>query len=161
MSVICDIFVRGDPKAQPRQRHFAMKTKGGGYTARSYDPGTAEGWKSQIAVAIREHLPTTPYDEPLRVDLDFYFKRPKRLLRRQDPDGPIPFTSKPDRDNLDKAVLDALTQCGFWADDALACGGEVWKWYARKDGPAGARIKISTLEAEAPGLVAMEVGEQV
>jgi len=41
-------FVSGDPKAQPRIRAFAINGH-----ARVYDPGTAEGWKSLIAVAAR------------------------------------------------------------------------------------------------------------
>ena len=75
-------FVRGQPKAQPRGRAFAVGGK-----ARIYNPATAEGWKGAIACAALQHLPTEPLTGPLRVDIDFFLPRPKRLMRRKDADG--------------------------------------------------------------------------
>jgi Holliday junction resolvase RusA-like endonuclease len=144
MAILLDIFVEGEPKAQPRPRAFARKF-GNKYSARVYDAGTAEGWKGLIAQSVRPHLAPTPHDVPLRVDIDFYFHRPGRLLRKRDPDGAIPHTSKPDRDNLDKAVMDALTQIQFWRDDGQACEGTIRKFYAAKGARAGAAISIQTL----------------
>jgi Holliday junction resolvase RusA-like endonuclease len=108
-----------------------------------YDPGTAEGWKGCIAMAAETHCPAVPLDGPVSVSIDFLFQRPGRLLRKKDPDGRIPHVAKPDRDNCEKAVLDALTQLGFWRDDAQVCAGEVRKYYCARDEPAGAIITIS------------------
>jgi len=149
MRLLLEKFVPGDPKPQPRQRHFARKC-GNKWLARSYDPGTAEGWKSQIALAIQKHLPAQPFDGPLRVDLTFFMRRPLSLKRKKDPDGVIWCANHRhgDRDNLDKAILDCLTQCGFWVDDALVCDGVIRKYFAPKRGVPGVQIRVYALEHE-------------
>ena len=131
------IEVSGDPKGQPRPRAFSRGGK-----AAVYDPGTAEGWKSLIALAARDHLPPSPLACPVRVDVEFYFRRPLRLQKKSSPEGYIPHTAKPDRDNLDKALLDTLTQIGFFQDDALVVEGTITKRYTRIDSAPGAIIEI-------------------
>jgi Holliday junction resolvase RusA-like endonuclease len=86
---------------------------------------------------------------PLRVDVAVYFMRPKSHFftgKRSDvlrPDAPNFHTSKPDRDNLDKAILDAITNAGIWKDDAQVCAGTLTKAYVQFI--AGADITITTL----------------
>lgn len=136
---IASFFIHGIPKGQPRPRAFVRN----GHAA-VYDAGTAEGWKSAIAIAAKTMRPSSPLCGPVRVDAVYCFPRPKRLLRKCSPSGMIPHTAKPDRDNLDKATLDALTQIGFWRDDAQVCDGVTRKVYVAKDEAAtGAWIRIS------------------
>lgn len=134
--------VYGRPKGQPRPRAF-VRTFGGKPQARVYDAGTAEGWKGQIAMAAQHHRPPAPLEVPVTVNSVFLFPRPKRLLRKRDPPGRIPHTSKPDRDNLDKAVLDCLVELGFFKDDAIICDGRIEKWYCAMDEAPGAIITIA------------------
>src|SRR5215469_6690411 len=114
-------FVQGDPKGQPRPRAFARKTASG-FVARVYDAGTAEGWKSAVAEAARPFLGQREV-KPLNVSLAFYFRRPKIHFRSGKnstglkPGAPLWHTSRPDCDNLAKAVLDALVVIGLIADD--------------------------------------------
>lgn len=133
--------VSGDPKAQPRARAFAMKMGGGKFSARIYDAGTAEGWKGLIAMAARPHAPTAPMLGPVSVTATFIFARPNKHFMANNParelrsDAPHWHTNKPDRDNLEKALLDSLTQLGsFWRDDTQVCAGEVIKKYGPKAG---------------------------
>lgn len=141
--------VYGEPKGQPRPRAFARKM-GNKHVARVYDAGTAEGWKGCIALAARPHVPVTPMHGPIRVDAHFIFPRPKshyRTGKRANelrPDAPLLHTSKPDRDNLDKALCDCLTQAGMWRDDSQVCAGEIIKTYGDKP---GAVIRVSVVEA--------------
>lgn len=107
-----------------------------------YDPGTADGWKNCVVRDAREHRPESPLEGPLCVSLQFHFPRPKRLMRKIDPDGPIPHIGKPDRDNCDKAVLDALTQDGWFRDDSQVCDGRIQKLYHAKDGVPGCYVEI-------------------
>jgi Holliday junction resolvase RusA-like endonuclease len=137
-----EFTVVGEPKGQPRPRAFARKM-GDKFVARVYDDGTAEKWKSDIAIAGRPHIPAAPIEGPVRLDVDFVFPRPKYLMRAKDPAGEIPHTAKPDRDNCEKALLDALKTLGFFRDDSQVCAGEVTKWYAAKNGRPGARIMIT------------------
>ena len=149
---VIQFFVPGVPKAQPRPRAFARKM-GNKFVARVFDAGTAEGWKGEIALAARPHCPREPLAGPLYVDIDFLFPRPQRLLSKKSPEGEIPHTSKPDRDNCEKAVLDAMTTLGFWVDDGQVCGGEVRKLYAKKGAASGARIRVHAFAEDLAELV--------
>ena len=143
---VISLFVPGNPKAQPRPRAFARKF-GDKFSARVYDAGTAEGWKGEIALAIRPRLPLILCG-PLRLDADFLFDRPKRLMKRSNPGGEFEHTQKPDRDNLEKAVLDCLKTLGIFAeDDAQVCCGEVRKLWAAKGGQSGMRLVISVMDS--------------
>jgi Holliday junction resolvase RusA-like endonuclease len=139
--------VSGNPKGQPRARAFYKP----GLGVRMYDAGTAEGWKGLIAVAAREHLPVKPLEGPLEVSIMFLFERPKshyRTGKHADelrPDAPLWHTSKPDRDNLEKAVLDCLTTIGMWKDDCQVCAGQITKLWSTTGRMA---ISIATINQE-------------
>jgi len=135
------IEVSGDPKGQPRHRSASFDGK-----ARAYPAGSAEGWKIMVVIAARGHLPFAPLEGPIRIDAEFYFRRPQRLRKKSSPAGFIPHTAKPDRDNLDKAVLDCLKQIGFIRDDCFVSDGKITKRYTRIDSSPGALIEIYTPE---------------
>lgn len=139
-----EFFVDGIPKPQPRPRF----TRRGN---RVYDAGTAKLWKIAIRQAARRHVPRRgAIDHAVRVDLLFYLPRPKAHFRtgkfRGDLRNKSPkwVTVKPDRDNLDKAVLDALTRVGMWTDDSLVVDGRIIKRYAARS--PGVQIRISEPE---------------
>jgi Holliday junction resolvase RusA-like endonuclease len=141
-------FVAGIPKAQPRPRAFARMLPGGKAIARVYEAGTAEGWKSAIAIAAKPFIPATPLEGPIQVNISFYFPRPKAHFRKNGelkPESPAWHTGRPDRDNLDKAVLDALTTLGIWKDDGQVCAGMPLKLYAPPGHPSGATIKVTPI----------------
>lgn len=138
-----EFSVDGIPKGQPRPRAFA-RTIGEEVVARVYDAGTAEGWKSAIAMNSQAHRPKEPLDCPLHVRVDLFLPRPKSRSRKCDPDGPVPCVSKPDLDNLAKAVIDCLTQLGWWRDDSVITSMRLCKvWHGKGDRP-GAHIVVST-----------------
>lgn len=157
MSII--FTVTGDPKGQPRPRAFARKM-GNKYVARVFESGTAEEWKSLIATAAKPHAPAEQITGPVRLNATFIFKRPNGHFIANNPARPLRaeaphwHTNKPDRDNLEKALLDAITQLGvFWRDDMQVCAGEVQKIY----GPTpGAIVEICPVNANdsAKGAVA-------
>lgn len=132
--------VRGLPKAQPRARAVRR-----GAHAGVYDPGTAAEWKSLVVAAARPQRPAQPLEGALCVSIDFLLPRPQKLMRKRDPEGELWCTAKPDRDNLEKAVLDALKQDGWFLDDALVCDGRVRKFYHSKSGIPGARVTIERI----------------
>lgn len=145
--MIC-VFVRGEPKGQPRPRAFSR-----GGSARVYDPGTAEGWKGAVALELLPHL-GKPMAGPIAVTLHFLMPRPKAMRRKRPhvEDGAIPHIAKPDLDNLEKAVLDACTQVGVWQDDCQVCRVVKSKQYhADKGGVPGLHLTIELLEGEALG----------
>lgn len=139
---VCFIRVVGDPEGQPRPRGFA-RCIGGRYTTRVYTPSTADGWKQAIALAARKHVPQAALTGPVRVDILFLLARPQKLLRKSIAACRLPHTNKPDRDNLDKVVLDVLTKMGFWLDDKQVCAGEPAKAYVNINEEPGAEIYVS------------------
>ena len=135
--------VHAEPKAQPRPRAFSR----GGH-ARVYNPDTADGWKAAVTSAGASKRPEHPYDGAMSVRLIFYMPRPQRLSRKCDPNGALPCTAKPDVDNLAKSTLDAMTEAGWWADDALVAELHVVKLYAAKEGRIGALIEVASFHLE-------------
>jgi len=126
-------FAAGTPKGQPRPKAFSR-----GKHAGVYDPGTADPWKFEISLAARGHLPEQPLAIPLRVELLFLFDRPKghygtgKNSMVKKPNAPYWHISKPDVDNLAKAVFDLLGSMGFWEDDDQICQTEIIKRYSNK-----------------------------
>lgn len=117
-------------------------------TSRSYpDDKRVKPWKHAVLVAAhRSRLrPEQPLDEPVKVDIDLYFRRPSDRKRTKDPDDRIWHTKRPDRDNLEKPILDALQNAGWWVDDARVCSGELQKFYAGKDDEPRAVVRVSIL----------------
>lgn len=129
-------FVAGIPKGQPRPRAFARKF-GAKFSARMYDPGTAEEWKGQVANSVKLLIPPVPIECPLALKLNFFFPRPKKHRRSNGelkPNAPLFYTQKPDADNVAKAVMDALTMLGMWNDDSQICRLTVTKHFALQPG---------------------------
>lgn len=145
------VWVDGLPKGQPRARSRR------GFTG-VYDPGTADGWKAQVQLAFQPVLPDQPINEPLKIDIAWYMKRPgsfttnyRKILReqlglRKLPSTALPFIGKPDRDNLDKAILDALTQANYMRDDSIVVAGSLVKLYHEVGGKTGALIRVYRLK---------------
>lgn len=136
------ISILGKPTPQPRHRHFQR----GGFKG-TYDP--AQKAKQSFLYLVLEHAPKTPLDEPLRVDLCFYFPRPKshfgtgRNAGKMKKSAPINHTARPDIDNLRKFVMDAMAKV-FWRDDSVICEGYTRKIYS--DMPR-TEIIISTVQS--------------
>ncbi|WPM94370.1 RusA-like Holliday junction resolvase [Arthrobacter phage Cupello] len=87
-------------------------------------------------------------DCPVRVDLTFYMPRPAGHFRQ---DGTLRASApkwpavKPDIDKLERAVFDAITAAGVWADDSRAVVVAKSKQYA--DGhEIGVQVLVSSLE---------------
>ncbi len=137
--------VYGQPRAQPKARALARHVGGGRVVGRMVNPTSAEAWKMAIAAAARASgvIPPEPLDGPLRLDLTFVFARPARLKRKKDPDHRLPHWGDPDRDNLDRAVLNTLVAVGLIIDDNRPCAGEIQKWFAAKNEPPSLEIALS------------------
>lgn len=138
--------VNGIPKGQPRPKAFARKF-GSKWSARVYDPGTAEAFKNDIAIAAKPHIPATPILGPVYLRVTFYFPRLKAHYKSNGEvkdNAPNWHLSKPDTDNCMKAVKDCLTILGFWRDDSQVCFETAQKIY----GNPGAYIAIEEMGKE-------------
>ena len=134
-------FAIGIPKAQPRAKSCRF-----GKFSRVYNPaGKHDDWKMIVRCEAQKAFTGPAWAGPLRVDLTFYFPRPKGHFRSNGelkPNAPKWHTSKPDRDNSDKAILDTLTNLGIWGDDKQVADGRIRKFYTYAGGPCGCEIVI-------------------
>ena len=124
-----EIALTGEPAATPRLRFNRQ-------SGRTYTPDTADDWKHAIHVALLKtgwRKPAEPPTYPFSVRIVCYFERPKRLAKAAA--GAIPKGNKPDNDNLQKAVMDAITQLGgFWHDDSQVARVSSRKIYSQSPG---------------------------
>lgn len=118
--------VWGIPKAQPRAKPCIRGKRAG-----VYDPGTANDWKSMVRAAAREQWNGQAFAGPVVVYVRFFMPRPKSHFNKKGlkVDAPHFVTSKPDLDNLEKSLLDALTNLGMWRDDAQVAWVDKQKIY--------------------------------
>jgi len=150
-----EIVVEGEPIGQPRARHDPrsgrvytppVREKIGTMTGGKpiYGPDKLQPWKERIALACYgKHRGAI--DQLMHVHIDAYFPRPQRLLKKSSPQGAIPHGEKPDKDNVEKAILDAMVDAGLIAKDQRVCGGGTFKWYVAVGSSPGARIRIEIL----------------
>lgn len=111
-----------------------------------FDPGTASAWKQDVALELRRYRPAQPIEQPVLLFVEFFLPRPLRLQRQRDPEEAMVMTAKPDIDNLLKAVMDSLTDDGWWHDDAIVSAVVGTKSYAAKNGRTGAHVRICLME---------------
>lgn len=108
--------VPGDPVGKGRPR-FARVGKG----MRAYTPAATKSYEQAVALLARASLGRRgPLQGPLAVRIDAWCPIPASWSRRkhaQALDEHLMPTTKPDIDNVAKAVLDALNEIAF-ADDA-------------------------------------------
>ena len=119
--------VPGEPLAQPRQRHRIASTGDGKVFVHNYTPEKApvNAWKAMVAhaasTAINEQArPIMAFDGPLSLVALFVMPRPISKTRKTKPNPSYPHVGKPDLDNLEKALCDALEGVAF-NNDSQVC----------------------------------------
>jgi len=101
--------VHGVVKGQPRAKAFRRGSHAG-----VYNPPTADVWKAAVRGAAMHAWNKVTLNGPLEVSICAVFERPKSHFRK---DGSLKssapkhwqHTSKPDVDNIAKAILDELS----------------------------------------------------
>jgi len=171
---VIEIVVEGEPIGQPRQDGMVFWPKGAKkptvrmYTPQVreklgtnpvtgkaiYGPDKLEPWKRRIELACYGKV-AAPIRAPLRIRIDAFFPRCEYHAKKKFPkghvfEGPIPTTSfphtaKPDKDNVEKAVLDAMKTAGVYTDDCMVFSGPTNKWYCAVGYDPGVRIVIEVM----------------
>jgi len=123
-----DLFfiVPGEPVAQPRHRVSTIGGRGRLYLPKSHP---VHAYKVAIRAAFIEAAPRwKTITGPVQLNVYCRFAMPASWSKkkRAELQGAI-HDSKPDWDNVGKAVCDALTDCGVWADDKQVASAFVCK----------------------------------
>jgi Holliday junction resolvase RusA-like endonuclease len=131
--------VRGIPAPQGSKRAFRNK-----YSGRIQQVESSKRvapWRSDVRDAALSAVGwAEPMSGPVYVELVFRLPRPRnhygsgRNAGVLKPSAPIWPAGKPDRDKLERAVMDALSGLVF-VDDAQVVSGPIEKRYADGDGP--------------------------
>jgi Holliday junction resolvase RusA-like endonuclease len=131
------IFIPGEPVAQPRPK---VSTRGG--FARAYVDAKHPIHEYKLAIKLTYTAAGGEVLEgPVSIRIVCWFDRPKghSKKRRQQPE---PKTTKPDLDNVGKAILDALNKIAY-NDDGQVYRLTVEKWYVGPEDQVGTIIEVT------------------
>ena len=135
------LTIPGVPISQPRAKAVSFAGH-----ARVYNPkGAVDCWKAAIRLEAAR-LYGGPLLRQARVDWVCVFPLTQAEAKRRPPRRE-PHTKKPDRDNLDKAILDALVGVVL-ADDRAVYAGTIEKWIAADGEKPHAVITITSENGE-------------
>ena len=117
------------PMRPPTTTHNAKELhaymKGGKPCAVLYDSAELKATRAKLHAHLASYAPAKPIPagRPIRLLVKWMFPAEGR------PDGSWR-TSKPDTDNLEKALKDEMTHPHFWHDDAQVCSEITEKFWA-------------------------------
>lgn len=109
-----------------KELHAFMR--GGRPCAVIHDSAELKEARAKLRAGLAPHAPTAPMGGPIRLVVKWLFPAEGRH-----PDGAWK-TSKPDTDNLDKALKDEMTRLHFWRDDAQVASEISEKFWANTPG---------------------------
>jgi Holliday junction resolvase RusA-like endonuclease len=150
MSSSITIVVPTVPVAQPRQRHRVIQS-GGRQFAHNYTPSKhpVQQFKSDLRLAWLKEANHHYGDKPITAAILIVFPRPASKTRKRGDNPRLLHTSKPDAENVAKAVLDALTGLA-WNDDKQVCDLLIRKRIAAANESAHVVLTIAIAELETP-----------
>jgi len=117
-----DFFLPMIPPTVTAQMHKVTKT------GRFYDPPEVKAMKAKLEAHLAQHRPKEPITGPVFLVAEWSWPSDSN---HKDGD---PKTTRPDTDNLQKALKDIMTKLGFWKDDAQVCMELVTKSYSDSPG---------------------------
>jgi Holliday junction resolvase RusA-like endonuclease len=133
---ILTISLHGTPKGWSRAGHRIVKS-GKRLFVQVYTPTPMRKYQESIAKAARAAMAgRPPLQGALSVSLRFRMPIPKSASKRARAAmaaGEVAHTSTPDKDNMTKAIYDALNKI-VWRDDAQITRGFQTKGYAEQPG---------------------------
>jgi Holliday junction resolvase RusA-like endonuclease len=137
MTTIVSAVVPGPPRTQGSK--VAAVAKGRKPWVRDADKRT-KPWRTQVATALKESAAAVGWEftsGACSVHITLYLPRGKSVRR------PWPSArGSGDADKYARAVLDAITEAGVWADDAQCVFLDVRKRYAHDPAQVGTRISV-------------------
>jgi Holliday junction resolvase RusA-like endonuclease len=134
----------------PRKRARSCKTKDGKTYVQMYTPkdDPVIAFKDTAKIAAKLALKRmSPLEGPIRIDVVFVMPRTQNQIWKTKPMPRIWHAKKPDFDNLEKSVCDALKGI-VWIDDSQICMTSVIKVIASGDESPRVEFLCQTLPEE-------------
>lgn len=135
--LILALVVPGEPVGKGRPR----VVRAGGFV-RTFTPDKTAAWEAKaLAIAQAAWGRRPPHEGSVNVAVRAVRQRTQELMRPKHGDGRLLRNTKPDLDNVEKAVYDALVTAGVLADDTYVVGqdGSRSLYCARGEAP---RVEI-------------------
>ena len=139
------VHIPGEPVAQGRPRF-----RRGPKFVSTYDPAKSRNWKAEARAAMVAARAgnALPFAEgALMVVIWAAFTCPKGEHRKREPRPPRWKHTKPDAENVAKAVLDAATGV-LWTDDAQVARLDVRKMHAAQGDAPHVIVSVQPLPAD-------------
>jgi Holliday junction resolvase RusA-like endonuclease len=108
-----------------------LKTRSGRYFVGKCSNSKIKRWLSDFESQLRKHVPERPIESACFVEMHFGFRHLKSASKK-DSVQVIHKTTRPDLDNIEKAVLDSLVRVGFLTDDSIVCQKHTMKFFTPK-----------------------------
>ncbi len=131
------LVIPGEPVAKARPR---FNTK----TGVAYTPKKTKSFETLVKEIAYEHF-DAPLEGPIRVDIVFCFQRPKSKMWKKKPMPREWKATRPDWDNLGKAVCDALNGIAY-RDDGQLVDVRIRKYICSGDEKPHTEIIIEEVE---------------
>lgn len=122
------------PPTVTQQQHRVTTKKG---KPVFYDSSELSEAKAKLTAHLAKHIPEQQFTKGVQLVVKWLFP-----LCGKHFDGEYK-TTKPDTDNLQKALKDIMTRLGYWTDDALVASEVIEKFWAEH---CGIWIHIRELE---------------
>ena len=135
-----EFTIMGDPVGQGRPR-FARQGK----FVHTYDPPKSREYKAKVAQSFQQAYMGKPLTKPVKITIRAVFGVPKSYSKARTKsclEGLEWPTKKPDADNIEKGVYDALNGLAY-EDDKQIVQASVYKVYG-----AEAKVVVSIEEIE-------------
>lgn len=145
--IAIDFLIPAVPVAQPRHRSVVA----GGHI-RTYEAKRGHAihaFKATCRIAARQAHQGPPIEGPIALKITFVLPRPGHLRWKSKPMPRKWHTTKPDSDNLQKSVKDALTGL-LWFDDSQVCSIVATKVYASGGEQPHVAVSLRQLSEDCP-----------
>lgn len=117
------------PRTTYQQKQINWKNK------TIYEPAGVREARAKLSGHLAKHRPEQPMEGPIRLTVKWLYRTKTKEPKYKD--------TRPDIDNIQKLLLDCMTDLGFWKDDGQVASMIVEKFWVR-DLP-GIYIKVERL----------------
>lgn len=126
---LCRFSVLGEAVGQPRATQTRRGGKRWGYVDKDHP---VHAFRDAVRLAARQAWRGKPVGGPIELVILILMPRPKSMIWKTKPMVRVPHVTKPDRNNVVKAIEDAMKGI-VWVDDNQIYKSAEEKWIAAGD----------------------------
>lgn len=112
------------PRTTAQQKGERIIWTAKGYQIMHYEKATVKHVRDVYTEALKPHAPEAPIEGPVEIKIIWRYKAKKAEWK----------VTRPDLDNMEKLLLDCMTQVGFWKDDSQVCMKATAKTWSKDNG---------------------------